>query len=154
MTSTPKAPVRSAPAIDLHAIMLEVVADKTGYPAEMLQLEMDLEGDLGIDSIKRVEILSAVQEQAPGMPDVDAAHMGTLKTLGEIVHYMQSLLGAAAPAAPTQTQSQKAPAIDQHLRQLGELGLLGITVPAEHGGAGMDTLAAVIAHEELSKSDP
>jgi isovaleryl-CoA dehydrogenase len=39
-------------------------------------------------------------------------------------------------------------------RQLGELGLLGITVPHEHGGAGMDTVAAVIAHHELSKSDP
>jgi isovaleryl-CoA dehydrogenase len=38
--------------------------------------------------------------------------------------------------------------------KLGELGLLGITIPAEAGGAGMDTVAAVIAHEELSKSDP
>lgn len=39
-------------------------------------------------------------------------------------------------------------------RQLGDLGLLGITVPADDGGAGMDTVAAVIVHEELSKSDP
>ena len=39
-------------------------------------------------------------------------------------------------------------------RKLGELGLLGITVPEAHGGAGMDTVAAVIVHEELSKSDP
>jgi len=39
-------------------------------------------------------------------------------------------------------------------RQLGELGLLGITVPAEYGGAGMDAVAAAIAHEELSASDP
>ena len=39
-------------------------------------------------------------------------------------------------------------------RSLGDLGLLGITIPADHGGAGMDTIAAVIAHEELSKSDP
>lgn len=39
-------------------------------------------------------------------------------------------------------------------RKLGELGLLGITVPEEHGGAGMDTTAAVIVHEELSKYDP
>jgi isovaleryl-CoA dehydrogenase len=38
--------------------------------------------------------------------------------------------------------------------KLGELGLLGITIPAEDGGAGMDTTAAVIVHEELSKSDP
>lgn len=39
-------------------------------------------------------------------------------------------------------------------RKLGELGLLGITVPEEYGGAGMDATAAVIVHEELSKSDP
>ncbi len=39
-------------------------------------------------------------------------------------------------------------------RRLGELGLLGITVPEADGGAGMDTVAAVIAHHELSKSDP
>jgi isovaleryl-CoA dehydrogenase len=39
-------------------------------------------------------------------------------------------------------------------RKLGELGLLGITVAAEHGGAGMDAVAAVIVHEEMSASDP
>ena len=39
-------------------------------------------------------------------------------------------------------------------RKLGELGLLGITVDAEYGGAGMDPMAAVIVHEELSASDP
>lgn len=39
-------------------------------------------------------------------------------------------------------------------RKLGDLGLLGITVPEEYGGAGMNAVAAVIAHEELSASDP
>ncbi|MCJ8275889.1 MAG: acyl-CoA dehydrogenase family protein [Bdellovibrionales bacterium] len=39
-------------------------------------------------------------------------------------------------------------------KQLGELGLLGITVPELYGGSGLDSTAAVIAHEELSKSDP
>lgn len=39
-------------------------------------------------------------------------------------------------------------------RQLGELGLHGITVPEEQGGAGMDAVAAVIVCHELSKSDP
>jgi len=39
-------------------------------------------------------------------------------------------------------------------RKLGALGLLGITVPEEFGGAGQDAVAAVIAHEELSSSDP
>jgi isovaleryl-CoA dehydrogenase len=40
------------------------------------------------------------------------------------------------------------------LRKCGELGLLGITIPSEHGGAGMDAVAATIVHHELSKSDP
>ncbi len=39
-------------------------------------------------------------------------------------------------------------------KKLGELGLLGITVNTEYGGSGMDAIAAVIAHEELSASDP
>lgn len=39
-------------------------------------------------------------------------------------------------------------------RKLGDLGLLGITVSDQYGGSGMDALAAVIVHEELSYSDP
>lgn len=94
---TPAQPV-AAPSADVNAVMLAVVADSTGYPAEMLEPGMALEGDLGIDSIKRVEILSAVQDQIPGLPDVDANHMGTLETLGDIVEYMQGLLSGPAPA--------------------------------------------------------
>jgi len=40
------------------------------------------------------------------------------------------------------------------LRKLGELGLIGITIPEADGGAGLDAVASVIAHEELSRSDP
>ena len=39
-------------------------------------------------------------------------------------------------------------------RKLGDIGLLGITVSPDYGGSGMDATAAVIAHEELSTSDP
>ena len=39
-------------------------------------------------------------------------------------------------------------------RKLGEYGLLGISVPAEHGGSGMDATAVAIINEELSYSDP
>lgn len=39
-------------------------------------------------------------------------------------------------------------------RKVGELGLLGITVPEQFGGAGLDALAATIVHEEMSASDP
>lgn len=39
-------------------------------------------------------------------------------------------------------------------RKLGDMGLLGITVPEEYGGSGLDATAAVIAHEEIGASDP
>ena len=42
---------------DLQERLLKVVCDRTGYPIEMIGLDSDLEADLGIDSIKRVEIL-------------------------------------------------------------------------------------------------
>jgi isovaleryl-CoA dehydrogenase len=38
--------------------------------------------------------------------------------------------------------------------ECGKLGLLGVTVPADDGGSGMDALSAVIIHHELSRSDP
>ncbi len=88
--------------------MLEVVADKTGYPTEMLELSMDMEADLGIDSIKRVEILGTVQDQLPTLPELNPEDLAECRTLGEIVDYMNSKLSAqsasvsAAPvAAPT-----------------------------------------------------
>ena len=76
-------------------MLLEVVSDKTGYPPEMLSMEMELEGDLGIDSIKRVEILSSMNDLAPGLPEVDTAVMAKLVTLGQVVDYMNEQLGDA-----------------------------------------------------------
>lgn len=39
-------------------------------------------------------------------------------------------------------------------RKLGDLGLLGLTVPTEYGGSGLDATAVAIAHEEISAADP
>src|SRR5882757_5264613 len=40
------------------------------------------------------------------------------------------------------------------LAELGDLGLLGVTIPDTDGGAGMDATASVIVHDELAYSDP
>jgi acyl transferase domain-containing protein len=103
--SAPVAPAAAAPAPDLTRILLEVVGEKTGYPVEMLNLEMNLEADLGIDSIKRVEILSALRERAPGTPEVDADRMAALKTIGQIV----ALLDVAGPSPSTTSAPTAAP---------------------------------------------
>ena len=39
------------------------------------------------------------------------------------------------------------------IRKMGEMGFMGIEIPEEYGGAGMDTLAYVLALEEICKAD-
>ncbi len=87
--------------LDLAALLLGVVAEKTGYPAELLTLGMGLEADLGIDSIKRIEILSALEERLPGGAQVAPAAVGELRTLGDILDHLrqrESCPGGPAPA--------------------------------------------------------
>ncbi|GIT73349.1 MAG: hypothetical protein Ct9H300mP28_31630 [Pseudomonadota bacterium] len=63
-TISPSSAASGDSAGNVMQIMMSVVSEKTGYPQEMLELGMDIESDLGIDSIKRVEILGAVQDSA------------------------------------------------------------------------------------------
>ena len=65
--------------------LLGVVSEKTGYPVDMLKMDMDLEADLGIDSIKRVEILGAMQSKFPNAPKMETDKLGELHTLQQIV---------------------------------------------------------------------
>ncbi|WP_437571742.1 SDR family NAD(P)-dependent oxidoreductase [Sorangium sp. So ce542] len=93
----------AAPGVDLERMVLEVVADKTGYPVSMLGLQMELESDLGIDSIKRVEILSSVRDRTPGLSEVDASALAQLRTLGQVVDHLRASMPAAAPSAGART---------------------------------------------------
>ncbi len=98
-SSESSAPRRSDSRI--KETLLAVVSRLTGYPEEMLGMDMDIESDLGIDSIKRVEILSAMEEAIPGLPAVSPDMMGSLKTLGLIVEYLSG--GSAASQAEEKT---------------------------------------------------
>jgi acyl carrier protein len=109
-------PSGAAPAVPVEELtrsMLEIVAEKTGYPAEMLELEMDMEADLGIDSIKRVEILGALEDRYPELPQPDTDALAELRTLGEVVEWMGSDAGAGSgPSPSTPTQPDPAPAAE------------------------------------------
>ena len=54
-----------------------------------------------------------------------------------------------APKAAELDRSARWPA--EIVDRLGELGFLGIAVPAEFGGAGLDTVSYVLAMEEVSR---
>jgi acyl transferase domain-containing protein/NAD(P)-dependent dehydrogenase (short-subunit alcohol dehydrogenase family) len=79
------------PSADILPLLLAVVSEKTGYPVEMLEADMALDSDLGIDSIKRVEILSAIRERLPDAPLIGPEHLGSLRTLAEIARHLGSV---------------------------------------------------------------
>ena len=83
--AVPSSSMLRAPSSTLTATVLTVVSEKTGYPVEMLNLGMSLDHDLGIDSIKRVEILSALQERVPNLPAFQPEELGALHTLQDVV---------------------------------------------------------------------
>ena len=123
----PTSATAAVPNVDLTALMLQIVAEKTGYPVDMLNLGMDLEGDLGIDSIKRVEILAAVDERAPGLPKLDRSHMSALHTLAEIVDYLQ---GQQIDAVPDAVMEVAKPSTALPHAGLGRFRLELIAAPA------------------------
>jgi acyl transferase domain-containing protein/acyl carrier protein/NAD(P)-dependent dehydrogenase (short-subunit alcohol dehydrogenase family) len=86
----PPAPPAAIDAATLSQTLLNIVSDKTGYPVEMLELDMDMEADLGIDSIKRVEILGALRDMYPDFPKSNVEELGELRTIGQVVEYLQS----------------------------------------------------------------
>jgi acyl transferase domain-containing protein/NAD(P)-dependent dehydrogenase (short-subunit alcohol dehydrogenase family) len=101
-SAAPATQVATSSPLDRDAVaatLLKVIAGKTGYPVEMLDLEMALDTDLGIDSIKRVEILSALQDKLPGAPAIKPEHLGTLQTVGHIVDFLASVSGVSEPEA-------------------------------------------------------
>ncbi len=149
------------PGVDLPALLMSIVAEKTGYPIDMLNLDMDLEGDLGIDSIKRVEILAAVDERAPSLPKVDRARLSALHTLREIVDYLGGNLAAVAAvtAAEVATPSPEpqaarlplpAPTLGRYALELIPAPATGFALPGLLSGlrvhiTGDDSIAPLLA---------
>ncbi len=101
-SARPLNPQPSTPAASstLTSTVLAVVSEKTGYPVEMLNLGMSLDHDLGIDSIKRVEILSALQERVPNLLAFKPDELGALHTLQDVVGLAESRMSGAQPEEP------------------------------------------------------
>jgi acyl transferase domain-containing protein/NADP-dependent 3-hydroxy acid dehydrogenase YdfG len=96
--STPPAAPRDLR--ELQALVLSAVAEKTGYPVEVLAPHMELESDLGLDSITRVQVLGALRPQLPQLDALDRDRLTPLlsaRTVEEIGDMLQELLSAPTP---------------------------------------------------------
>ncbi|OCW84882.1 polyketide synthase [Nocardia farcinica] len=126
--SATDAPVAGVGAEEIRAVLREVVADKTGYPVEMIDPAMDLEADLGVDSIKRVQVLGEVQARFPQLPSLGPEQLGTVRSLDQIVELL-ALDGGADPkgdapqdgAVETVDNEDAVDATERHVLGLAEL---------------------------------
>ena len=87
--------------------VLEVVASVTGYPPEMLELDLDLEADLGIDTVKQAETFAAVRE-AYGIPRDDKLELRNFPTLHHVIAWVKESMPEAAPSAAAQAEAADA----------------------------------------------
>ncbi|WP_330479178.1 SDR family NAD(P)-dependent oxidoreductase [Streptomyces platensis] len=111
VTQPPATGPRPLSPAELLEAVREIIHQRTGYPHEMLDAGLDLEADLSVDSIKRVEIVGALADRI-GLPqDPDGAmesaveQLARVKTISGIVDWI-----AAARPEPPPAPAESAPA--------------------------------------------
>ncbi|MBP1610150.1 MAG: beta-ketoacyl synthase, partial [Acidobacteria bacterium] len=112
--SVPAAAVQSIAAAsdEVRTKVLQIIAEKTGYPIDMLDLDLDLEADLGIDTVKQAEMFAAIRA-AYDIPREDTLKLRDFPTLAHAVQFVYDRrpdLKQVAPSAPAPALAPEAPA--------------------------------------------
>ncbi|HYV86487.1 MAG TPA: SDR family NAD(P)-dependent oxidoreductase [Patescibacteria group bacterium] len=141
----------SAPDSDAQkSTLIAIVAQRTGYPSDMLDLAADMEADLGIDSIKRVEIIAAFRRAVlPAMKEPTPAFMdamGTARTMGEILQAVRPFAGGRTEPAgsPAAQGARSADAVAPAAVATGAAAPAGGVVALD-GDARRSTLVRIVA---------
>ncbi|HIF40556.1 MAG TPA: SDR family NAD(P)-dependent oxidoreductase [Planctomycetes bacterium] len=101
------------PTLALDQELLRIVSERTGYPEDMLDLDLDLEADLGIDSIKRIEILGALNNSSSmdvgteEERDALVEQLASIKTLRGILEWIETQTGEMESSEPTAAQGEE-----------------------------------------------
>jgi acyl transferase domain-containing protein/acyl carrier protein len=94
----PAAPTEPAPSAagGIEARVLALVAEQTGYPEDLLDMDLDLEADLGIDTVKQAEVFATIRE-AYGIERDDALKLRDYPTLNSVVAFVRERMPQGAP---------------------------------------------------------
>ncbi|MDL2144725.1 SDR family NAD(P)-dependent oxidoreductase [Flavobacterium tructae] len=129
------------PSRDIKSLLLTVVCEKTGYPQEMLGMEMDLEADLSIDSIKRVEIIGALRNELGILnsdhenEDTVMEQLAAIKTLNGLVIWLTEYTGTVDSVATKIELSPASPVpADKTTVTLAELQTAILDIVSEKTG--------------------
>jgi NAD(P)-dependent dehydrogenase (short-subunit alcohol dehydrogenase family)/acyl carrier protein len=91
--AAPAAPSSKDPVVQK---VLEIVSDKTGYPTDMLEMDLDLEADLGVDTVKQAETFAAVREEY-GIERQENLALRDFPTLQHVVQFVYDLAPETRP---------------------------------------------------------
>ncbi|SCF05792.1 Acyl transferase domain-containing protein [Micromonospora matsumotoense] len=108
-------------AADFQQAILAVISERTGYPVDLIELDLDLEADLSIDSIKRAEVAGEVAQRLSLAVEGDESELEDLvkaRTVRAMVTWLDQKMSAtvtvtptpAVTAGPTMTTAVAAPA--------------------------------------------
>jgi hypothetical protein len=89
--------------------ILALVAEKTGYPQDMLDLDLDLEADLGVDTVKQAEMFAGIRE-IYNIPRDEGRKLRDYPTLAHVIRFVYDKrpdLAVAAPAPATPKATEK-----------------------------------------------
>ena len=137
----PGAPASAPAPVDAVAQrVLQIVAEQTGYPPDMLALDLDLEADLGIDTVKQAEMFAAIRA-AYGIERDDNLALRDYPTLGRAIEFVyekrpdlksaaQVAVPVAAPVAAAMVPDATAPAGGVPANAAGRTaGTTGVALP-------------------------
>ena len=99
----PPAPIPTAPApqgVSVKERILALAVEKTGYPQDMLDLDLDLEADLGVDTVKQAEMFAAIRE-IYNIPRDENRKLRDYPTLAHVIQFVYDKRPDLVRAAPS-----------------------------------------------------
>ena len=101
---------------DVKERVLALVVEKTGYPEDMLDLDLDLEADLGVDTVKQAEMFAAIRE-IYSIPRDEDRKLRDYPTLAHVIRFVfekrpdLARATASAPVVVTATSKEETKAV-------------------------------------------
>ncbi len=104
-STSPVEPASVQPAQDaITQKVLEIAAEKTGYPPDMLDLDLDLEADLGVDTVKQAEMFAAIRA-AYNIPRDENLKLRDFPTLADVIQFARDRAGSLNSSQSSAAQS-------------------------------------------------
>ncbi|MDD2774213.1 MAG: beta-ketoacyl synthase N-terminal-like domain-containing protein, partial [Elusimicrobiales bacterium] len=105
-------PAKATAGLSQAAVRREIIGmitEKTGYPEDMLDLDLDMEADLGIDTVKQAELFAAIREHY-SIPRKEGVKLKDYPTIRHCINFVLTETGGAASAAPAPAVHKTEPA--------------------------------------------